>query len=42
MDWLQNLLVTIAVFFSLRFLYLRFLKKNKPSDKSCGKDDCGC
>ncbi len=42
MEIIQNILVATAVFLSLRFLYIKFLKKDKPSDKSCGNGGCGC
>jgi len=42
MELFQNILVAVAVFLSLRFLYVKFFKKDKPSDKSCGNDGCGC
>ena len=42
MELFQNILVAIAVFVSLRILYLKFIKKDKSSDKSCGNDGCGC
>jgi hypothetical protein len=42
MEIIQNILIAIAVFLSLRFLYLKFFKKGKSSGKSCGGDGCGC
>jgi len=42
MELFQNILVAVAAFLSLRFLYLKFFKKENPSDKSCGNDGCGC
>jgi len=42
MEIFQNILVIISVFLSLRFLYVKFLKKENSSDKPCGNNDCGC
>nr|WP_093455573.1 FeoB-associated Cys-rich membrane protein [Flavivirga aquatica] len=38
----QNILVFIALAFSLFFLLKKFFWKKPKTKKACGKDGCGC
>ncbi|HPF97983.1 MAG: FeoB-associated Cys-rich membrane protein [Flavobacteriaceae bacterium] len=41
-NYIQNILVVLALAAAIGFLVKKFFFKKPTSSKACGKDDCGC
>lgn len=42
MEYLQYILVYIALGLAISFLVRKFFLPKKKTSKACGKNDCGC